>query len=393
MNPLRTAWSGLRRNALSGLAIVALVGFSGALTIVASAEERAFRQASTRASDRFDLLIGAAGDPLRLVMTTIYLQPAALDLLPASTLASLSDDPRVERLAPVAVTDSWRGYPVVATSVSFAIEPGIVEGHAPTAATEALVGDDVNVAVTTQFAPQHGSPGANRFETHEHAMRLTIVGRVARTGTPWDRAIIIPIEAAWMLHDEVVRVDHLGPPWPLARVPAIVVHPRNVSAAYALRAAYRGDGRSAQFPAEVLLPLYRVLGDTRDLVTAMALAFAGMLMIAVTLAIVIMLAGQRKRMGTLRALGAPARFVFAVWWLQAVTLIGAGSVLAVAAGALLLRVASSVLSERTGLAVHAVLSTTELLLIVMPLASGALACAIVVGVLSRAPVAALLRGE
>jgi putative ABC transport system permease protein len=103
------------------------------------------------------------------------------------------------------------------------------------------------------------------LETREHNFDITIVGRVSPTGTPWDRAIMIPIEAVWAIHDDEHGRD-------TKRVPAIVVKPRSVTDAYQLRARYRGQNTVAAFPAEVLVPLYALLGNVRELIAGMALA-------------------------------------------------------------------------------------------------------------------------
>jgi hypothetical protein len=59
-------------------------------------------------------------------------------------------------------------------------------------------------------------------------------------------------------------------------VPTLVVKPRMVAGAYALRAQYRQGGTMAVFPAEMLVSLYRTLVDMRDvLVIASALNRAG----------------------------------------------------------------------------------------------------------------------
>jgi putative ABC transport system permease protein len=62
---------------------------------------------------------------------------------------------------------------------------------------------------------------------------------------------------------------------------------------------------SGRFPAEVLVPLYALLGEVRELVAGMALAFQILLIGAVLLVIVAALAARRQSIGVLRALGAP----------------------------------------------------------------------------------------
>ncbi len=202
VNPLPLAIAELRRNPLGCAAIVALIALTVALGVAVTAQERALRQASTRAADRFDLIVGAPGSPTQLVLTTVYLQPAALELLPEDTLAQLSQEPGVAAIAPVAVTDSYRGYAIVGTTAAFAGGSGMVDGRMFAGAHEAVIGSAVQLPLGQTLLPAHGSPAENMLETREHNFDVTIVGRVSPTGTAWDRAIMIPIEAVWAIHDD-----------------------------------------------------------------------------------------------------------------------------------------------------------------------------------------------
>src|SRR5262245_16862653 len=106
MNPFPLVLAELRRNVSGGVAIVALIAIAVALGVAVTAQERALRQASARAADRFDLIVGAPGSPTQLVLTTVYLQPASLELLSAEVLPRLAREPGVAAVAPVAITDS-----------------------------------------------------------------------------------------------------------------------------------------------------------------------------------------------------------------------------------------------------------------------------------------------
>jgi putative ABC transport system permease protein len=373
VNPLPLAWAELRGQGPAALAIVTLVALAAALGIAASAEERAFRDASTRAAARFDLVIGAAGSGAQLVLTTIYLQPAALDLLPEGVLEAVAGEPGAASVAPVAVTDSYRDWVIVGTSRTFAGAGGVAEGRLFDGVNEAVIGFAVDLPIGHRFAPAHGAPTENRIEVHAHDRQVEIVGRMAITASPWDRAIIVPIEAVWTWHDGDIADQprnaeaHSGK---ARRVPAIVVRPRSVGDAYALRAHYRTAGTVALFPAETLVPLYRLLGDARDVASAFSFAFQLLVILAVLLALLAMLAARRTGVGVLRALGAPPHFIFATIWLQGMVLVGSGVALGTLGGAVLVRLLAAMVSARTGLDVSATLGLPEAALLLLLLSSG-----------------------
>jgi putative ABC transport system permease protein len=384
MNPFPLAVAELRRNPSACVAIVLLIAIAVAIGIAVSAQERALRESSARAADRFDLIVGAPGSTTQLVLTTVYLQPAPLELLRADALVQLTHDPGVAAVAPVAVTDSYLGHTVVGTTAAFAAIGGLDEGRIFTHRHEAVVGAAVPLPLGRELVPAHGSATENLLETHEHSYTLKIVGRLRAMGTQWDRAIIVPIEAVWAMHADARAanaaaspddVAPLGPPWTVElidRVPAIVVKPRSVTDAYQLRARYRGHETIAVFPAEVLVPLYALLGIARDLVSGMAFAFQALLLLSVLLVIVVALTGRQQSIGVLRALGAPSSFVFATVWLQSALLIAAGVLAGAVLGWGLSRMASAWVSTRTGLAIDVTPGRAEVLWLLALLGAGSL---------------------
>jgi putative ABC transport system permease protein len=407
VNPLPLIVAELRRNPLGCAAVVALIAIAVALGVALSAQERAFRVASARAADRFDLVVGAAGSATRLVLTTVYLQPAALDLVPAETLLRLQAEAGVAAVAPVAVTDSFRGYPIVGTTARFATDDDklpVVDGRKFNRVDEAMIGGAVDLQLGAKVRPVHGTPSENLLETHDHDVELTVVGKLGRTGTPWDRAILVPIEAVWEMHAKPLSgqpegaitagSSRVGPPWvqgAVHSVPALVIRPRTVGDAYHLRQQYRGRETMALFPAEVLNQLYAVLGNVRDLLRSVMFAFDVLLAAALLLVIVAVLSARRQSIGVLRALGAPPAFVFVAVWLQGALLIAAGVLVGVGLGFVLTRAVSAFASEQLGLAIDPTIGTSELALAAALLVAGSLLAALPSLPTLRVQVARLLR--
>jgi putative ABC transport system permease protein len=80
MNPFPIVVALFRRNRATVLLFVCLVMLAVALGVAVSAQERALRQGSARAADRFDLIVGAPGSQTELLMNIVYLQPSAVEL-------------------------------------------------------------------------------------------------------------------------------------------------------------------------------------------------------------------------------------------------------------------------------------------------------------------------
>jgi putative ABC transport system permease protein len=409
MNPFPLVLAEMRRNRAGCAAVIILLAIAVGLVVAVGAQERALRTASARAADRFDLVVGAPGSPTQLVLTTVYLQQAALELVPASVLLALQAEDPADVPAPVAVTDSYRGYPLVGTTAAFATADGIygpVAGRVFENAGEAMIGAAVALPLGERFRAAHGSAAENVLETREHGEEFVVVGRLAPTGTPWDRAIVVPIEAVWRMHARPASaagrdaaggtVARLGPPWSAGEarpVPAIVIRPRTVADAYRLRQQYRGRETMALFPAEALNPLYAVLGDVGLLLRSMAIALDALLMAAIVLVIAAMLAARRDSIGVLRALGAPPRYVFATIWLHGALLVAAGTACGLVVGTALAHVLGGMAGDRLGFAVGAGVGVPELLLVACMFAAGSLLAALPSLAALRAPVRGLLQGN
>lgn len=391
MNPFPMVLADLRAMRWSAVAVIALVSLAVAIGIAVGAQERSLRQGSARAADDFDLIIGAPGSQTQLVLTSVYLQPEALPLIDGATLNRLAADPRVAGFSPIAFGDIIKGYTVVGTTLPFVSRWGRIapaEGRMYQAEGEAVIGADVRLAIGEDVTPAHAvagdaaHPGEENETEHEHrhaGVVYHVVGRLPHLGTPWDRAIQIPVESVWETHSlgngHAVDEAPLGPQFDaktIPGVPAIVVKPRQVADAYQLRAQYRQGGTMALFPAEVLVSLYRTVGEIRDVVV-IASALNNLLVFgAVLLLIVTLITLRRRRYAVLRALGAPRLYVLLVTWLGAAGLLTAGCILGLGLGWLASQIAAGLIEQKTGLHVATTLGWLELRYALALIAAGSL---------------------
>ncbi|MDF2232904.1 FtsX-like permease family protein [Albimonas sp. CAU 1670] len=392
---LRFRWTNLLFVALMALS----VGLGGALL----SQERALRQAAARVADPFDVIVAAPGDEIRVLLSTVYLQPAAaLPLLGADALRAIQEDPRVSLAAPVAFGDSHEGAPIVGTTAAFVerLSGPFAEGRPWAEHDEAVVGAYAAVRLGDALEPAHGAGDGADAHAHEgHA--LHVVGRMAPTGGPWDRAILVPIEALWEMHGLAPghapeRAELLGPPFDPAffpGAPAFVLSGATLADAYAIRARHDRDGAMAFFPGATLARLHSVLGDVREAMSLMAILTQALAAAGVLAGLVALARLFARRFALLRAMGAPRRFVLGVVWLYAACLLGAGCLGGLALGWASAGLVSAAVSARTGMAVAASLGWPEVQLAAAAFTlASILALAPAVAAYRRAPVEDLRAG-
>ena len=360
----------IRRHKAGTVAILLLVAFAVALAVSVTLQERALRLGSARAANAFDLVIGAAGSETQLVLSSVFLQAAPLPLMDGAVLQRLAADPRVAFAAPIGFGDSFSGYPLVGTSTALVahLSPQLQEGASFRQEGDAVIGSAVDLTLGAVIKPMHGTAEEGG---HTHTgLAYAVVGRMKPTGTPWDRAILVPIQAVWELHGMGhTETDHSEPAhaeggqehgadataavdedWAehAAGLPAVLVKPKTIADAYKLRQDYRRDTTLAVFPGEVLTRLYATLGDAKVLLLAVAVG-TQILIAAALLLVTIMHVGQRRRqIGALRAFGAPRTVVFRIVWLQLFAISLAGILLGFGLGYFVSEIIGGIVSRQNG---------------------------------------------
>ncbi|MFJ5458258.1 FtsX-like permease family protein [Pectobacterium sp. CHL-2024] len=477
MIPWRLIWVDWRRLWPGVLVVVLLIAVATALSISVSLQERALRMGSAKAADRFDLVIGAPGSETQLVLSSVFLQPSALTLIPAQVLTDLEKNPLVAWAAPVAFGDFYQGMPIVGTTPPLVTDNGkrqLTAGRVFNDGFEAVVGAQTGLTVGSTFSPIHGQVGTEGAHAHDD-VTYTVVGVLPADGSAWDKAILVPVNAVWRVHgihpphaaddehhddhdhnehadhehgahehegehdghshDETTQAageqhadehhneahpaeaaasddHHADAAQPVtashddehgeaeahghahqAGLPAIVVKPKTIAGAYQLRSLYRSNTTLAVFPGEVLVKLYSMLGDIRELLTYISLGTQGLVGVAVAMVAVIHLRQRQKQIGALRAFGAPRYGIFTLIWSGLMSLVSVGVLLGVGLGYLAARAIAVVMSEKSGFVLPVTLEWEDIHFVLLLLLVAAVVLTIPAMLSYRQSPATALRGE
>ncbi|WP_113632661.1 FtsX-like permease family protein [Pectobacterium peruviense] len=439
MIPWRLIWVDWRRLWPGVLVVVLLIAMATALSISVSLQERALRMGSAKAADRFDLVIGAPGSETQLVLSSVFLQPSALTLIPAQVLTDLEKNPLVAWAAPVAFGDFYQGMPIIGTTPPLVTDNGkrqLTAGRVFNDGFEAVVGAQTGLTVGSKFSPIHGQVGTEGAHAHDD-VSYTVVGVLPADGSAWDKAILVPVNAVWRVHgihpphdaddahhdehdghthDETAHAEgdqhadeHHNEAHPTedddhsdaevhehkhqAGLPAIVVKPKTIAGAYQLRSLYRSNTTLAVFPGEVLVKLYSMLGDIRELLTYISLGTQGLVGVAVAMVAVIHLRQRQKQIGALRAFGAPRYGIFTLIWSGLMSLVSVGVLVGVGLGYLAAQAIAVVMSEKSGFVLPVTLEWEDIHFVLLLLLVAAVVLTIPAMLSYRQSPATALRGE
>lgn len=370
--PWRLVRAMLRRFSAANAVFVALIAVSIAIGVGLTAQERGLRQGSARAAERFDLILAAPGSEITTMLAAVYLQPSDVPLLTGAQYAEVAADPDVVLAAPIAFGDSYQGAPVVGTTAEFVthLAGDLAEGRMFTTSAEAVAGAYAPVATGDSFVPAHGHGPAAEDDAHAGA-EYSVTGRMAPTGSPWDRAILVPVEGVWEVHGlanghALSEGDRIGPPFDadyFPGTPAILVRAEALWGNYALQSRYSRPDMMAFFPGTVLAQLHGLMRDVREAMSLLAVVTQVLVTVSILAGLVILTRIFARGLALLRAIGAGRRFVFAVVWSYSATLIAAGSLAGLALGWLAAIGFSRIITARTDVLVTATMSWTEVQLV------------------------------
>jgi putative ABC transport system permease protein len=164
----------------------------------------------TRDAEGVDLVVGAKGSPLQLILSSVFHVDQPTGNIPLESIELLRRDPAVARVIPLALGDNFRGFRIVGTEHSYLdLHHGeLADGRLNEAVGEAIIGAEVaretGARLGQRFFGSHGL-GEQEGTAHEHRP-FEVVGILAPTGRVVDRLILTSIETVWDVHG--IAHDH-----------------------------------------------------------------------------------------------------------------------------------------------------------------------------------------
>ncbi len=193
----------IRANPLNaGVSIVLFAIGIGIISLVISAEKRVKEQ-FLRNLAGIDLVVGAKGSPLQLILSSVFHMDAPTGNISLKEAEQISRNPLVEKTIPIALGDNYRGFRIVGTTPEYGrvYNANLLTGHWFDKPFEAVAGADVarrtGLAKGDHFTGQHGFTGHG----HHHDEDIyTVSGILKPTGTLIDQLILTTVDTYWLIH-------------------------------------------------------------------------------------------------------------------------------------------------------------------------------------------------
>ncbi len=323
----------LRARPLGAALNVLLLALGVATVVVLLLVSRQVEQRMHGDARGIDLVVGAKGSPMQLVLAAVFHIDVPGGNIPLDEAKKIAALRVVKQAIPLALGDSYKGHRIVGTTHDYPAHYGarLAQGGLWAKPMQAVLGAETasktGLGVGAKFVGAHGMGGdAGEGEAHEDAP-FEVVGVLAPTGTVLDRLVLTSVESVWVVHgtegekdaDQEITALLVRYATPLAAVTL----PRQVNANPYLQAGS---------PAYESARLFRMIGVGVEVLRA----FGVVLMLAAGLSVFIALTNaleeRRYDLAVMRMLGAGRGKLFGLLVLEGLVLALAGAMLGFALG-------------------------------------------------------------
>ena len=421
MNIFKIVKKNMQQRALATTLTGISVALAVALTVAIVHIKRGMQQRFEQSTLGYEMVVGAKGSPLQLVLNTVFNLDISPGNIPWSLVEKLQADKRVKAAVPFSVGDNYHGFRIVGTTDAFgetfgyrlaegrwfncsmdalrdAFKEALEHSHERIAkekgeepakpaahhhnAAEAVIGATVaratGLRVGQTFIAAHGVEVSPNAEEHTDNP-WTVTGILAPTGTAADRGLYINLDSFYHIEGHEVRdtgkpEEKDNDPDP-GQVSAVALKLRSPIHAFPLyREINDGEEAMAAFPAVEVRKLFAIVGNIDRILLAQAILIGLVAGVAIAVSIYNSMSERRREIAILRALGARRGTIFAIVVWEAVAICAVGAAVGVAGGHLVVAVANVALRQVSGFTVAPLaLEAAELWVVAGSIALGALA--------------------
>lgn len=204
LNAFTLAVKSLRHKALTTTLNVLLMAVGIAMMSFVLSASRQLEDGALRDAQGIDLVVGAKGSPLQLILSSIYHADAPTGNIPLAAQAQLAKNPMVKKVIPLALGDSYNGFRIVGTNLDYIARYGgtLAQGAMFNAPMQAVFGAQAatksGALIGARFAGSHGL--ARGGEEHKDALYV-VTGILKPTGTVLDRLVLTSVDSVWKVHE------------------------------------------------------------------------------------------------------------------------------------------------------------------------------------------------
>lgn len=204
MNLFKISWSHIKSKPLDTSLSLLLLAFGvGIISMLLLVEVQLKSQFERNIKD-IDMVLGAKGSPLQLILSAVYHIDAPTGNISKKEADRIIKHPFIKAGIPLAYGDNYLNYRIVGTSPAYLshYEAELESGKAWASSFEAVIGSKIaekeGLKIGDSFYSAHGLD--EEGEQHEdHAFK--VVGILKKNNSVLDQLVLCSIESIWEVHD------------------------------------------------------------------------------------------------------------------------------------------------------------------------------------------------
>ncbi|QJD95459.1 FtsX-like permease family protein [Mucilaginibacter robiniae] len=345
MNLLKLSYLDLKATALTTLLNLLLIAFGiGILTILMLSDRQLNDQLEANTKN-IDLVVGAKGSPLQLVLSSIFYVDFPTGNIPLKDAQQLMHNPMVKLAVPLALGDNYNGYRIAGTNTSFiqlynlTLQSGCYWKRDFEVTVGCNVAREEHLHLGSHFFGAHGL--TSQSDVHKaHAYVVTGILRPQHNVT--DNLVLTSVASVWRMHEhedehlitQSEMHDRSGNSKEITSI--LIQYWSPMSVAMFPRMVNQVTNLQAASPAMESARLFSLIGI--GIKTLQNLAYLIMLIsgISVFISLYNSLKEQRYELAILRSIGALPSTLFSLMVLKALLLTFCGSLFGLIAGHVIL---------------------------------------------------------
>ncbi len=303
------AWRNLRAKPLQTALSLALLAFGVGMVSLMLLTEKQVNDAFERNIKDIDLVLGAKGSPLQLILANVYHIDAPTGNILLSEAQKVVRHPYIESGIPLAYGDNHEGYRIVGTEHSYAEHYGVevAQGKLWEAPFEATVGSKVAQALELTLGDTFYSAHGLTDQTDIHKDKVfTVVGILEPSQSVVDQLILTPMQSIWDVHLKEGEVGN-----PSAReITAMLLKKRNPLAVLTIPNTLRESNMQVALPAIEVNRMTQQFGLGTAALRAIAMLIMALSFASIFISVLDNIRSRRHELALMRTMGGTPRTLY-----------------------------------------------------------------------------------
>ncbi|MBT1704005.1 ABC transporter permease [Chryseosolibacter indicus] len=211
MNLFSLVWNYLKARPLNTVLNIILLSLGIAVITILLIFNKQLEENITRNAKGIDLVVGAKGSPLQLILCNIFHMDFPTGNINLAEAEKIAKNRLVKKAIPLALGDSYQGFRIIGTTIDYPqlYEAEVREGGWYKEVMEVTIGANVAAQLQLRLNDEFTSTHGLSADGHSHdAMHFKVKGILQKSQSVIDNLIFTSVQSIWKVHEEHEEEEH-----------------------------------------------------------------------------------------------------------------------------------------------------------------------------------------